>query len=238
MTASGARSRAALLLAVLCVLPAASFQGRAAAEAPSPDSPGQAAPGAVSGAGVEALKAGRRAKADGRLALAEARFQEALAAAPRDGEVFAAALAELTWDLPLMRVQRHVVNGRWREAERLLQDLLERHSGDEDRRHHVVRLIAEVRDRAPEEGGVLRDPGGGKKAVRYVERALERFFRENGRYPRDYAELNRILPADRFPLEGYDIVHYVSRGEAYGLTLRSKANPENLLSIQRTGLVE
>ena len=35
-----------------------------------------------------------------------------------------------------------------------------------------------------------------------------------------------------------DIVHYVGGGRAYGLTLRSKTNPDNLLSIQRTGLVQ
>jgi tetratricopeptide (TPR) repeat protein len=187
---------------------------------------------------VKALSAGRRAKGEGKLADAEARFQKALAAAERDSPAFDAALEELTYQLPLMRVERYVTAGQWPEAERQLQDLLERHQSDEEKSRHLVHLIAEVRKRTPVEAGVHTQPGGGRRAIRQVQRTLERFFEEKGRYPNGYRELNELLPAGRFPLSEYDIVHYVSRGGAYGLTLRSKSDPENLLSVQKTGLVQ
>lgn len=198
---------------------------------------GQSVP-AASKAAVEALSAGRREKGEGNLARAEVDFQKALAAAPRGSDVYQTALEELTYQLPLMRVQRYVLSGQRATAEDLLQDLLKEHQGDEKKRRHLLTLIARLRKSAPDQSGVYSKPGSGRKAIESVEQTLSRFYQENGRYPRGYRELNRILPADRYPLTDYDIVHYVERGHAYGLTLRSKSEPENLLSVQRTGLVE
>ena len=185
-----------------------------------------------------ALAAGRRAKGERDLAGAEAHFQDALAAAERGGDVYEVALEELTYHLPLMRVERYVLAGQWKNAEQSLQDLLERHQSDEEKSQHLVGLIAKLRDRSPVEGGVYARPDAGRKVVQHIERTLDRFLDEHGRYPRGYDELNKILPAGRYPLGEYDIVHYVGGGRAYGLTLRSKTNPDNLLSIQRTGLVQ
>lgn len=198
---------------------------------------GQFAPAAPKAA-VEALAAGRREKGEGHLAQAEVQFQKALAAAPRGGDVYRAALEELTYQLPLMRVQRYVLSGQRLKAEHLLQDLLKDHQGDEKKNRHLVGLIARLRKSKPGETGIASEPGSGRKAINSVEQTLSRFYQDHGHYPRGYRELNRILPADRYPLSDYDIVHYVERGHAYGLTLRSKSDPENLLSVQETGLVE
>jgi len=187
---------------------------------------------------VEALAAGRRAKGERNLARAERHFQSALAAAERDGELFQSALEELTYHLPLMRVERYIRSGQWEQAERSLQDLLERHQSDEEKSRHLVGLIAKLRDSRPVPGGVHASEGAGRKAIEHVERVLDGFFREHGRYPSGYEELNEILPAGRYPLDDYDIVHYVGAGRGYGLTLRSRSNPQNLLSVQRTGLVQ
>lgn len=186
---------------------------------------------------VEALAAGRRAKGERNLARAEIHFQEALAEAERGGEVYEAALEELTYHLPLMRVERYVLSGQWRSAEQSLQDLLEQHQSDEEKSKHLVGLIAKLRDRSPAQGGVYTQRDAGRTTVERVEQRLDRFLAEHGRYPRGYDELNEILPAGRYPLEDYDIVHYVGRGRAYGLTLRSRSDPDNLLQVQRTGLV-
>ncbi|HSH41200.1 MAG TPA: bacterial transcriptional activator domain-containing protein [Arenicellales bacterium] len=187
---------------------------------------------------VESLAAGRRAKGERDLARAERHFQAALAAAERDGEVFRSALEELTYHLPLMRVERYIRSGRWEQAERSLQDLLEQHQADEEKSRHLIGLIARLRDSRPVPGGVHSSQGAGRKAIEHVERILDQFLREHGRYPLGYDELNEILPAGRYPLDDYDIVHYVGAGRGYGLTLRSRNNPENLLSVQRTGLVQ
>lgn len=187
---------------------------------------------------VEALAAGRRAKGERNLARAEAYFQDALAAAERGGEVYEAALEELTYHLPLMRVERYVRRGQWQNAEQSLQDLLEQHQSDDEKSQHVVSLIAKLRDRTPAQGGVYARPDGGRRVIEHIERTLERFLAEHHRYPRGYDELNELLPAGRYPLENYDIVHYVGDRRAYGLTLRSKSNPDNLLTVQKTGLVQ
>lgn len=198
------------------------------------------APEEASGArpAVEALAAGRRAKGERNLSRAELYFQEALTEAERGGEVYETALEELTYHLPLMRVERYVLSGQWRSAEQSLRDLLEHHQSDEEKSKHLAGLIAKVRDRSPAQGSVYTQRDAGRTTVEHVERRLDRFLAEHGRYPRGYDELNEILPAGRYPLEDYDIVHYVGRGRAYGLTLRSRSDPDNLLSVQRTGLVQ
>lgn len=197
-------------------------------------------PAGVSGPGpaVQALDAGRRAKGERDLAQAEAHFQDALAAAERGGEVYRAALEELTYYLPLMRVERDVLEGQWQKAERLLQDLLEWHRDDENKSEHLVGLLAELRDRRPSQGGVYTRKEAGQRVVEMVQRRLDRYRDKHGRYPHGYDELNEILPAGRYPLDDFDIVRYVGRGGSYGLTLRSKADPANQLTVQKTGLVQ
>lgn len=196
------------------------------------DADGAAVPGS------QALSAGRRAKGEGSITRAEAHFQEALAAADHDDDVYRTALDELTYYLPLMRVERYVLNGQGQRADRSLQDLLEQHQSDEERSQHLVGLIARLRDRAPAGGGVYTESGEGREAIRHIQQTLDRFLESNGRYPDGYEELNRILPAERYPLNDYDIVHYAGWGRSYGLTIRSRSNPDNLLSVQRTGLMQ
>lgn len=193
---------------------------------------------AVPQAAAQALAAGREEKGEGRLARAEVQFQNALAAAPRDSDVYQAALEELTYQLPLMRVQRYVLAGQTVKAGELLQDMLEQHQSDEKKSRHLVKLIAQLRKHQAGQSAVYDQSGNGLKAIKRVRQILGRFYDEHGRYPRGYGELNRVLPPDHYPLEDYDIVHYVERGHGYGLTLRSKTDPNNLLSVQSTGLVE
>lgn len=189
-------------------------------------------------AAAAALSRGRQEKGDGHLALAEEQFQKALASAIRGSKVYKAALEELTYQLPLMRVQRYVLAGERQKAGRLLEELLQEHKSDEKKSRHIVELIAGLREGGEAQDGVYGQPGSGHRTISVVERTLNRFYREHGRYPRDYDELNQILPPDRYPLTAYDIVHYVEQGHAYGLTLRSKSDPDNVLSVQDTGLVQ
>ncbi|MGA8260746.1 MAG: hypothetical protein WB783_11080 [Arenicellales bacterium] len=189
-------------------------------------------------AAAAALSRGRREKGEGHLALAEEQFQKALASASRGSKVYKAALEELTYQLPLMRVQRYVLAGARQKAGRLLEELLQEHQSDEKKSRHLVELIARLRKGGEAQDGVYSQPGSGHRTISVVERTLNRFYRKHGRYPRDYDELNQILPPDRYPLTDYDIVHYVEQGHAYGLTLRSKSDPDNILTVQDTGLVQ
>jgi len=183
----------------------------------------------------EALSAGRRAKDDGDLAEAERKFRRVLDLSQSGSEQYQAAVEELSFHLPFLRAEGYVRAEDWLKAERLLEDLLQQHQDDTRKTEELVQLIALLRDRARPRA---EDRQPGRKVIHYVENKLDVFLRENGRYPRAYDELNRLLAVEGSPLDDYEIVHYAVRGGAYGLTLRGGNNPDNVLTVQRTGLVE
>lgn len=192
---------------------------------------------ARSQAGMEALVAGLLAMRRHNLALAEKMFKRALAT-DDSGDLRDTATEELTYRLPLKRVERYVASNQWGKAEQLLQDLREQHRSDERKSRHLAHLLEKVRDRTLVPEDTRKRSVEGRGVVAEVEQTLEQFLEENGRYPRGYDELNEILPAGRYPLDEHDIVHYVGRDRAYGLTLRSRTNPDNLVTVQRTGLLQ
>lgn len=183
----------------------------------------------------EALSAGREAKSDGDLAEAEEEFKKALELSQRGSEQYQAAVEELTFHLPFLRAEGYVRTEQWLKAERLLEDLLQSHRNDIQKTEELAQLITLLRESARSRTEASRP---GRKVIRYVERKLDGFLREKGRYPRDYEELNGLLAAEGSPFEGYEVVHYVGAGGAYGLTLRSRDDSENVLTLQRTGVVE
>lgn len=187
--------------------------------------------------GYGALVRALNAKEDGNLDKAEVYLREAMDSADSDGQVYWLALEELSFRLPLERAQNMIANEEWQELEALLKTLVAENQSDEQKSMYLLKLIAQLQDHvsAP---GISRSGGNGRETIGHIESALQRFLAEYGHYPRDYEELNELLPADQFPLSGYDIVHYVSRDQAYGLTLRSKSNPENVLTVEKTGLLK
>lgn len=183
----------------------------------------------------EALSAGREAKSEGDLAEAEEAFKKALDLSQRGSEQYQAAVEELTFHLPFLRAEGYVRTEQWLKAERLLEDLLQAHQNDIQKTEELAQLIAVLRERARSRTEARRP---GRKVIRYVERKLDGFLQEKGRYPRDYEELDALLAAEGSPFDDYEIVHYVGSGGAYGLTLRGRDDPENVLTLQRTGVVE
>lgn len=187
--------------------------------------------------GFEALSEGQRAKEERDPERAAMRFEEALIAAEPGSAVYWSALEALNFNLPLMQVEGLIANERWREVEELLGRLIERYESDENKSEYLLRLITQLQERVPDQAGRQGKPGSGREVMDRVEQILERYREEKGRYPRGYKELNEILPADQAPLQDYDIVNYVMQGRAYGLTLRSKADPESMLTVQKSGLM-
>lgn len=183
----------------------------------------------------EALSAGREAKSAGDLAEAEEEFKKALELSQRGSEQYEAAVEELTFHLPFLRAEGYVRTEQWLKAERLLEDLLQAHQNDIQKSEELAQLIALLRERARARTEAKRP---GREVIRYVERKLDGFLQEKGRYPRDYEELNGLLADEGSPFEDYEVVHYVGAGGAYGLTLRGRDDPENVLTVQRTGRVE
>lgn len=222
---------AGILILLLICIPAADAQSRA----PTPD--GQSGSEAAKAA-EEALVAGILAMRHDNLLLAERLFHQALGADEGGGHVRDKATEELSYRLPLKRVERHLESEEWEQAERLLEDLRERHQSDQQKARHLDHLLARLRDGALHPDAVGAQTGDRRAVVRSIERTLEGFLEDNGRYPSGYEEINEILPSGEPPLIEYEIVHYTGNSRAYGLTLRNTVNPENQLTVQSTGLIE
>lgn len=214
------------------------------ADVPRP--PGQEAPGqavrregiSASDPGSKALSRGREAREAGNLEAAAGHFQDALIRATPGSEVYWSARDELNFHLPLKRVEGLIASEDWPEVEETLRGLMDRYESDERKSLYLLRLISQLQERVPDDVRDRRGQEGGRTVMKNVERTLEQFHAQRGRYPRGYRELNQVLPPDREPLSEYDIVDYVNRGGAYGLTLRNKENPENVIRVQKTGLVQ
>lgn len=191
-------------------------------------------------ASMEALVAGLLAMREQNLELAETLFEKALATEPEEGgdQIHGTAREGLTYHLPLRRLERYVATKQWARAEQLLQNLREQHRDDEAKSAHLQHLTAKLRDGTLVPGDTNPRSFDGRRVVHEVEQTLDRFLAEHGRYPGGYEELNEILPAGEYPLIHYDIVHYVGRGRAYDMRLRSRTSPDRLLTVQRTGLVQ
>jgi len=183
----------------------------------------------------EALSAGRQAKEEGDLDTAQQEFRKALELSRRGSDPHRAAREELTFHLPFLRAEGFVRTEQWQKAERLLENLLQTHQNDVKKAEELAQLITLLRESARSRSDARRP---GREVIRYVERRLEGFLRDKGRYPRGYEELNAVLVPGEPPMDDYEIVHYVGAGGAFGLTLRGKANPDNVLTVQRTGVVE
>jgi len=182
----------------------------------------------------EALSAGRQAMSQGELERAEEELEKVLDFSQRGSKQYQAAVEALTFELPFLRAEGFVDTGEWLKAERLLEDLLRRSQNDVKKTERLAQLIAVLRENA-RAATAARRPG--RAALGYVEEKLDQFRGETGRYPADYEELEALLEADGSPLEDYEIVDYVARGGAYGVTLRGKSNPDHVLTVQRTGRV-
>lgn len=216
----------------LCLL-AAGLLGAAAVVAQEVDQ--QQSLSSATQPAYEALSAGREAKSDGDLAEAEEEFKRALELSQRGSEQYQAAVEELTFHLPFLRAEGYVRTEQWLKAERLLEDLLQTHQNDIRKSEELTQLIALLRESARSRTEAKRP---GREVIRYVEGKLDAFQQEKGRYPRNYEELDTLLAAEGSPFEDYEVVHYVGTGGAYGLTLRGRDDPENVLTLQRTGVVE
>lgn len=189
--------------------------------------------------GYEAYQKGVKAKEDGKVEEAEVYFQEAMDASGTDNDIYWAALEEVSFRLPLLRAKDMIAKEDWQDLEELLEALLEENRSDKEKTVYLLRLISQLRDIVPDgTAGQKSGTEDGRETMGQVERVLQRFHAENGRFPRGYDELNRVLPADEYPLENYDIVDYVSRNGFYGLTLRSKSDPDNLITVENTGLLK
>lgn len=99
----------------------------------------------------------------------------------------------------------------------------------------------------PSRLGILNNVGANAAPAGYdnpddalieIEKRLNGFKSNTGRYPLGYRELNELLPAGQPPLGKVDIIYYVSRYGGFIVTVRDKDDPSTEVTIQRTGLIQ
>ena len=195
----------------------------------------EAEPGAISAA-TKAFERGQIFKRRGNYELAREQFEIARQVAPDSSSITKQAEQELSYYLPLHVIQSRVHSGDLDEAERLLKKLSAVNQAEPLRLEELSTMLRNLR--------VMRNASSAQrlsvdqaKVIQDVRRVLEDYRRERGRYPPGYRELNFALPPNQPPLEQFLVARYLTGVSGYVLVLRSKHDPNHLLTLQNTGLL-
>lgn len=195
----------------------------------------QEAPGS-SEVAVKALERGRLFKQRGQFKRAWEQFEIARQMAPEGSPHRQQAEQELNYHLPLKEIQHRVNVGDLDGAQQLLNDLLVINQSAPARRAELTTMLQNLK--------VMRSGGGGRwmsvdhnAVVQQVRRILEDYRRTRGRYPVGYRELNDTLPPNRPPLQYFLVGRYEGTGAGYLLVLRNRYDPNQVVTIQNTGML-
>ncbi len=188
------------------------------------------------GVAMKALERGRMFKQRGQFKQAWEQFEIARQIAPEGSPYRQQAEQELNYDLPLKEIQYRVNAGDLARAEQLLNDLLVINQSTPARLTELNTMLQNLK--------VMRSAGPGRSlsidhnaVVQQVRRILEDYRRARGRYPTGYRELNATLPPNRPPLQYFLVGHYHGTGAGYVLVLRNRHDPNQVLTIQNTGML-
>lgn len=186
-------------------------------------------------AAQQAFELGAELKHQGNFPGAAAHFRRVLQLVDSSSDLGNAAEQELLLYLPILEAQRLVVSGDAKRAQEVLHHAVQLNRNQPER----LRLLNEMlRNISLLQGMGANDKDvDGQVVLKKVEAILIEHRARTGSYPRSYEELNGILPADRAPLEHYDIVHYSGGRNQFVLSLRSKTNQADRLTLHKTGLL-
>lgn len=191
---------------------------------------------AVYEAAEEAFQRAAELKRSGDLVGAAAMFRQVLRSVDSETDLAASAEAELHLHLPVLEAQRRLVSGDSEQAQQVLRQAIELNRDDPER----VRLLTEMLRNV----SLLRGVGAnandvdGQVILSRVQGILVKYRTRTGSYPRNYLELNQLLPADLAPLNHYDIIYYVGSRNEFVVSLRSKKDRSNTLTLHKTSLVQ
>jgi len=138
------------------------------------------------------------------------------------------------FDIPLLELRELMTTDRMRAADKLVTHML---SSLPDESEHIAYLqsIKQVTaETAPPE-----DPDGpGAHTMSRITRVLENYRQSRGYFPRNYGELNRLLPANTPPLVDYDIINYANVNNGFSIEIRNRENPKEVLSLHKSSLID
>lgn len=186
----------------------------------------------------EAFQVANALKVEGDLLNAEKMFTIVIENAPVDSNLRYEASEELNYNIPLMRIQRLLWDGKTALAERELLALQQKFEDQPVRRQQIGRIINGLRNsNSPSE---TVEPGSASERLimRQVKALMHGFYVDNQRYPTSKADLLEVLPEGQPPLTQFEVKGYSTNGAGYLLVLRNRSNEGHILTIQNTGLMQ
>ncbi|MDH3378338.1 MAG: hypothetical protein OEQ39_15465 [Gammaproteobacteria bacterium] len=142
---------------------------------------------------------------------------------------------ELDFNIPLLEAEQRFNRGDVAGAKHVLQWTRGRNRDNPDRQRILENLLIRISS-IPTQAAA--EPTNRDEVVAQIRDEMRRFRDQYKRYPNGYRELNSLLAPDRPPLTHFDVTYYGLTNGGYVIEIRSKSNPDNLISIQRTGLLE
>lgn len=142
---------------------------------------------------------------------------------------------ELDFNIPLLEAEQRFNRGDLAGAKHVLQWARARNRDDPDRQRTLVNLLTRLNSLPPQ---ATAETVNADQVLVQIRRKMQKFRDQNKRYPSGYHELNSLFVPDRPPLTHFDITSYQLANGGYVIEIRSKSNPDNVILIQRTGLLE
>ena len=178
-------------------------------------------------------------KRQGDLTRAEHMFREVVRYAPAESNIRGEAQDELEYYLPLIRVQRALMDGNVAAAEKRLLDLQQKFDDRPSRRHEVNRILAGIQASGGDPGDAVQTDStiDERLVAKKVQGALARYYGRNNRYPPSRTALADALPFDQSPLNAFEVERYSGGEYGYLLVLRSKTHAGQTVTLQSTGLL-
>lgn len=181
----------------------------------------------------EALEQSREYQQNGQFGLAKIVLLHGIELAKTSADDSAALTDELEYAMPLLQAKELLVIGKPDEAEVILEDLASKFNSDQRRTDEISALRGAL-EQSRFLATARRD--NEQDVTRAVRKRMGSYYKQHGAFP-DYAELNRLLPANDKVLQNYEIIYFKSVPNAYRMVLRNLYNKENLLKIEATGLI-
>lgn len=185
-----------------------------------------------------ALEAAKAYKGQGDLVNAQNMFQVVISSSPEGTNVHREAEVELTYYLPLMRIQRLLWDGKVEAAERELLALQLQFENQPVRRQEIGRILTGLQTSDYNRSNPEETKIDERLLMREVKKRLDGYYQQNKRYPTTRSALEKVLPPNQPPLLSFDIGRYSSDGSAYLLVLSNKRDPSHTLTLHNTGLVD
>lgn len=187
-------------------------------------------PGGVKEKVIYARSVANAGDLDGARAMCQALMRQS-SGAPQD---LALARSCVQFDVPLAKLRQLMKDSRMSEANRLVDQMLNWVGNVPEYRDYLLSIRAITAKKAATEDPASRE----QTILGVVQEILERYRENQGRFPLSYDELNSALPADAPPLTDYDIVSYYATEDAFSVKLQARANPLEVLSLHKTGLIK